>query len=398
MGVTATVLVVVDEARVRCVGPRLWGNDMHARDFMTRSVVSVRPDTPVSEASRLLLGRGFSALPVVGDGEGLVGIVSEADLVRGRVGARPGAHLRSLPLEPKEIPESVDQVMTRAVMTLPETADQSEFFAVMLEHQFRSIPVVSDMRLVGIVSASDLLRSQQRSDDEIARDVRDGIRRYTGGQDLWSISVADGVVKLEGPDSDPALRIAVRVAEAVPGTLRVHAPKTSLSGQRVVGSPEEADQDALTRGPWDHLGQRVLGLEECLDRLRDARIGRLAFIHDGGPVVLPVNHAMDDMGIVFRTTWGSKLLSVEQGGPVSFEVDGIDEGRQTGWSVVATGTAFIVYEKADNDRLDQLGLKTWTAPDEDALWVKILAEDISGRAIERVSTATVSGHVGEGQA
>jgi uncharacterized protein len=371
---------------------------MRAREFMTRSVVSVRPDTPISEASRLLLGGGFSALPVVGDEESLVGIVSKTDLATGRAGAGSGGRLRPVPLEPGEDPETVGQVMTRAVMALPETAEQSEFFAVMLEHEYRSIPVVSDSRLVGIVCASDMLRTQQRADDEIARDVRDCIRQYTSGRDLWTISVTDGVVKLEGPDSDPAVRIVVGLAEAVPGALRVHAPNARLIGQRRVDTPAEAAQDALTRGPWDHRGLRVLGLEECLDRLRDAPIGRLAFIHDGGPIVLPVNHGMDDMGIVFRTTWGSKLLSVEHGGPVAFEVDGIDERRQTGWSVVATGTASIVYENVDTDRLERLDLRSWARPDEDALWVKILAEDISGREIERVSTATVSGHAGGGRA
>lgn len=356
---------------------------MRALEFMTHPVVSVRQDTPIAEASRLILDRGYSAMPVVSDEGRLVGIVSEADLLRGRVGADPRAHLRPLPLDPTEPPHTVGQVMTGEVVALPETADQLEYSAAMLEHRFKSIPVVSSGRLVGMVSASDLLRTQLRSDSDIAREVRDRIRQYTGGRDLWSISVADGVVTLDGPHRDPALRIAVLLAEAVPGALRVHAPNEGLIGQGSVGSPAPAVEDPLTRGPWDHRGLRVLGLEECLERLRDAPMGRLAFIHDGGPVMLPVNHGVDGTGIVFRTTWGSKLLSVEQGGPVAFEVDGIDEDRQTGWSVVATGTAAIVDGDVDKARLDRLGLHTWAEMDEDALWVKILAEDISGREIAR---------------
>lgn len=166
------------------------------------------------------------------------------------------------------------------------------------------------------------------------------------------------------------------------------APRTGLAGHRPVDDPTRAVEDSLAPGPWDHRGLRVLSPEECLDRLRSAPLGRLAFVDDGVPVVLPVNHGLDDTVIVFRTTWGSKLLSVEESGLVAFEVDGIDEDRQTGWSVVAKGVATIVDDDVDAARLDQLGLHAWAGSggdfDEDAVWVKILARDFSGREIARI--------------
>jgi CBS domain-containing protein len=61
-------------------------------DVMTTEVVSVSRDTPYKELVRLLLDRGVSALPVVDDREHVVGIVSEADLLR--VFLRPDDEIR----------------------------------------------------------------------------------------------------------------------------------------------------------------------------------------------------------------------------------------------------------------------------------------------------------------
>lgn len=353
---------------------------MLAHRFMTRCPVSVRPDTTIWDARLLISGLGFNAIPVVNAQQDLVGIVSATDLVEGGVGTHTGAYLRPPPLDPSVPAHTVSQVMTTEVVALPEMADQSEYCSAMLGHGFRSIPVVSDRRLVGIVSASDLLRTQLRSDEEIAVDVRDRIRQYTGGRDLWSITVADGVVTLDGPARELALRIAVLLAETVPGALHVHTPQGGVQGRRPVGSSAAAAQ---SRGPWDHRGLRVMGVEECLALLRDAPMGRLAFLHEGGPVVLPINHAMVGTELVFRTAWGAKVLSVDEGGPVAFEVDGIDEQRQAGWSVVATGTPTLVNGDLEIGRLDQLGLNSWAGLDEDALWIKIRTTEISGREIAR---------------
>ena len=53
-----------------------------ASDVMTRSIISVAPDTPLPEIARLLEARRIKRVPVLRDGA-LVGIVSRADLLRG---------------------------------------------------------------------------------------------------------------------------------------------------------------------------------------------------------------------------------------------------------------------------------------------------------------------------
>jgi CBS-domain-containing membrane protein len=358
---------------------------MRAHEFMTKAVVSVQPETSISDATTLLLERGFSAATVIDADERLVGIVSEADLLRGRVGSDPRAHIRPLQPDDTEPPHTVGQVMTRKVIALPATADQAEYAAVMLRHRIKSIPVVSGERLVGIVSASDLLRTQVRGDQEIAKEVARRLREYSGGESSWSLEVADGVVTLTGGENEQERLIATLLAETVPGAVRVHArdgAAAAAAGDHL-GGLAEPGPPPVASSPRDHRGLRVLGLGECLDRLRHAPMGRLAFIREGGPVVLPVNHGVDDVGVVFRTTWGSKLLMAEQQGPVAFEVDGMDEDGETGWSVLVTGSASIVYESDDVNRLERLGVRSWAGVDEDVLWVRIMAEDISGREIVR---------------
>lgn len=146
---------------------------------------------------------------------------------------------------------------------------------------------------------------------------------------------------------------------------------------------DKVDDVEPTTGSTDHRGQRVLGLEECLERLRATPLGRLAFVNAGEPVVFPVNHAVDGVDIVFRTTWGSKLQVAEMSGTVAFEVDGYESVSETGWSVVVKGTAQLVYESIDTDRYDGLGLRSWADLESVGFWVRIRPVEITGREVVR---------------
>lgn len=133
--------------------------------------------------------------------------------------------------------------------------------------------------------------------------------------------------------------------------------------------------------PTDHRGLRVLGLEECLERLRSAPLGRVAFVDTGEPVLFPVNHAIDGVDVVFRTSWGSKLEVAESSGVVAYEVDGYDSLSESGWSVVVKGTAQLVYETVDTDRYDRLGLRSWADIKGLGFWVRIRPVEITGREV-----------------
>ena len=65
---------------------------MEAREVMSRPAVTVSTSASIADAARVLIERGFTALPVVDDDDRLVGIVTEADLIRDRVPADPRVH------------------------------------------------------------------------------------------------------------------------------------------------------------------------------------------------------------------------------------------------------------------------------------------------------------------
>ena len=131
---------------------------MRASQFMTTDVITVRPETSIKEAAALLVDHEITALPVVDEHGELVGIVAESDLLRGRVEPDPRQHLRRSEMEAGPLPHEVSQVMTRDPIALPDAADEAEFASVMFERRVKSIPVVRDGRLVGIVSRRDALR------------------------------------------------------------------------------------------------------------------------------------------------------------------------------------------------------------------------------------------------
>jgi nitroimidazol reductase NimA-like FMN-containing flavoprotein (pyridoxamine 5'-phosphate oxidase superfamily) len=146
-------------------------------------------------------------------------------------------------------------------------------------------------------------------------------------------------------------------------------------------TPETYDPSTGS-GPRDHRGLRVLTLEECLQHLREAPVGRVAFLHEGDPVILPVTFALDGLDVVFRSTWGSKLEHARHAGNVAFEVDAVDVATRRGWSVVISGVAVVEYDPAELERLDALSLPTWAPPEATSFWIRVRTESVTGRSIE----------------
>lgn len=139
---------------------------MRARDVMTSPVVTLRPDAPVHAAAALLCSHGFTAAPVVNATGALVGIATESDLVRGRI--VPDGWV--VPPEPDP---TVGQVMTPAPAAMRPEDDLADVVALMLDAHTRSVPIVDDGKLVGIVTRRDVLRVVARreltSDDVLRR-------------------------------------------------------------------------------------------------------------------------------------------------------------------------------------------------------------------------------------
>jgi CBS domain-containing protein len=116
-----------------------------ASKVMTRDVVTVREETPIMDAVRLLADKGITGLPVV-DGENrLVGMVSEKDMLRLLYDADLGE-------------KSVGEVMTRKVVGFGEDTEVVDICECLIQNTFRRVPILRDGKLVGLISRGDLIR------------------------------------------------------------------------------------------------------------------------------------------------------------------------------------------------------------------------------------------------
>jgi len=96
--------------------------------------------------------------------------------------------------------------------------------------------------------------------------------------------------------------------------------------------------------------------DECLDLLRQVPVGRIAVTVDALPLVFPINFAVVDSAIVFRTPTGTKLAAVTTSAVVAFEVDSYESHGRTGWSVVVQGMAAEVTDPASLRAVDSASL------------------------------------------
>ena len=122
----------------------------------------------------------------------------------------------------------------------------------------------------------------------------------------------------------------------------------------------------------------VVTLDEAAawEFLRSQPVGRLAYHLLGEVHIVPVNYAVTDRRIVFRTAPGSKLLGIVMDQDVAFEADRYDLERAT--SVVARGVANLLAE-SEADAVRDLPVESWVLTDKDEV-VAIDVRDISGRS------------------
>jgi uncharacterized protein len=149
-------------------------------------------------------------------------------------------------------------------------------------------------------------------------------------------------------------------------------------------SPESATS-ARGNPPVTGRASKLLELPrvECLDLLERTHFGRLAVSRgEGAPIVRPLNYVFDprSQSVVFRTAEGSKLSGLLRAREAAFEIDGVEPGGRTGWSIVIVGVVEEVTNQSEVRRLDNLGLDVW-APGLRSHWVRIRARTVSGRRI-----------------
>ncbi|MFI9328339.1 helix-turn-helix domain-containing protein [Kitasatospora sp. NPDC052868] len=128
---------------------------------------------------------------------------------------------------------------------------------------------------------------------------------------------------------------------------------------------------------------------ECWDRIGTHGVGRIALPVDPGPAVFPVNYTVDDGTIVFRTA-AQGAATPDDGSPVSFQVDRIDDHLSQGWSVLLLGRARHVGDPDTVEHLRQLPGTTSWAGGSHPLWVRIQPDEITGRRIASPGAPTAA--------
>lgn len=101
----------------------------------------------------------------------------------------------------------------------------------------------------------------------------------------------------------------------------------------------------MTGEQWYPSPLAELSAAECYELLASRSVGRIAFVVDGAPSVVPVNHAVDGDDILFRTSPHTELGRSMASGQVAFEVDDFDDFSQSGWSVLVQGS--VQYDDPD---------------------------------------------------
>ena len=139
-------------------------------------------------------------------------------------------------------------------------------------------------------------------------------------------------------------------------------------------APEEPEANLV--GSMEELDEA-----ECLRLLASTTVGRVGFVVEDRPIVLPVNYAVDGRTVVFRTGEGT-VLNKAALHVIAFEVDKIDDATHSGWSVLAQGVAQDVGTAIDtrSEQLRRLALVTW-APDRRDRWFRLDAETLIGRRL-----------------
>lgn len=148
------------------------GEGKTARDIMSPDPTTIAPSQTVTEAARLMVDNRIGALPVM-DGERLVGIVTEGDLIMQDVKLEfptyihlldgmimyPPATARFEDELRKAVAATVGAVMTRDVVAVQAEASVEDVATLFVDRNVSRIPVLEGERLVGIVSKSDVVRS-----------------------------------------------------------------------------------------------------------------------------------------------------------------------------------------------------------------------------------------------
>jgi CBS domain-containing protein len=215
---------------------------MRAYEIMTPQVITVGPETAVTDAAQLMLRHHISGLPVVDAGGHLIGIVSEGDFLRraesgtqhrrGRWLSYLAGARRAAVEFAHENGRRVGDIMTPNPLTIAEDTPLDDVVQLMESRNVKRLPVMRKDQLVGIIARSDFLIAVasmahqlpdlSAGDDQLRREVLAALQTAPWRPCRLNVTVRDGVASLHGiVRKESARKAAVIAAENVPGVRRV---------------------------------------------------------------------------------------------------------------------------------------------------------------------------------
>ena len=147
--------------------------ELLAQNIMTSGVVTVTPETSIGELSKILLENKISGVPVI-DKEGkLIGIVSEADIIRENIKVQfpfyfdplmVSGYIADFEKYSEDIKDylnvKVELIMNHRVKTSNLSTPVSEVADIMISSSVNRIPVIDeDKKVVGIITRADIIKS-----------------------------------------------------------------------------------------------------------------------------------------------------------------------------------------------------------------------------------------------
>ena len=147
---------------------------LKAKDIMTADVISAKPAMTVEELARILIEHKISGAPVVDDGNRLVGIVTEHDLIKKNKRFHIPTMIRLFDayflLDSDRVEEdikkmvaiTVEEICNKKVVSITEDTSLEDIATIMSEQNIHLLPVLNDGIVVGIVGKADVVRSMTK--------------------------------------------------------------------------------------------------------------------------------------------------------------------------------------------------------------------------------------------